>query len=106
MTAVMVSSFQFEVGGKNGWTKPTENESETYNEWAVQNRFRIGGTLFFKYKNDSVEEVSASNHFTCNVLNPMVKFSDMMERRFSRSGGRGCFIPLAGVLVIAEPARN
>ncbi|CAH9119936.1 unnamed protein product [Cuscuta epithymum] len=76
LASVMVSSFQFEVGGKNGWTKPTGNESETYNEWAVQNRFRIGDTLYFKYTNDSVEEVSASDYLTCNVSNPIVKFRD------------------------------
>lgn len=47
MVAVMsaAASFQFKVGGDNGWTKPTGNESETYNEWATRNRFHVGDSL-------------------------------------------------------------
>ena len=51
MLAVAAASFQFKVGGERGWTKPTGNESETYNEWATRNRFHVGDSLckFTKY---------------------------------------------------------
>ena len=42
---VVAASFQFKVGGERGWTKPTGNESETYNEWATMNRFQTGDSL-------------------------------------------------------------
>ncbi|XP_031106116.1 early nodulin-like protein 1 [Ipomoea triloba] len=87
MAAVPVSSFQFEVGGENGWAKPTGNESETYNEWAIQNRFRIGDTLYFKYQDDSVLEVSYADYTNCDVSNPVVKFDDgETVFEFRRSG--------------------
>ena len=45
MLAVAAASFQVKVGGERGWTKPTGNESETYNEWSTRNRFHVGDSL-------------------------------------------------------------
>ncbi|CAA0829327.1 early nodulin-like protein 6, partial [Striga hermonthica] len=46
IAAVLVSGFQFPVGGKErGWKIPTGDEPETYNEWAAKNRFRVGDTI-------------------------------------------------------------
>lgn len=42
MAPLLVSADQFTVGGEKGWAKPTGNDSETYNEWASQNRFHVG----------------------------------------------------------------
>ncbi|XP_019194678.1 PREDICTED: early nodulin-like protein 1 [Ipomoea nil] len=87
MASVPVSSLQFEVGGNNGWAKPTGNESETYNEWAIQNRFRIGDTLYFKYNDDSVLEVSYDDYTNCDASNPIVKFDNgETVFEFRRSG--------------------
>lgn len=50
MLFILVSSHhQFQVGGENGWQKPTSSNftaaQETYNQWATINRFLIGDTL-------------------------------------------------------------
>ncbi|KAK6777006.1 hypothetical protein RDI58_023723 [Solanum bulbocastanum] len=73
---IFVSSFQFRVGGEIGWIKPIGNESETYNEWAARNRFHIGDTLYFKYKGDSVLEVTPANYLNCNTTSPISKFEN------------------------------
>ncbi|KAL3508360.1 hypothetical protein ACH5RR_027761 [Cinchona calisaya] len=77
MMAVMVSSFQFEVGGEKGWVKPAGNETETYNDWATKNRFHIGDTLYFKYAlGDSVLLVNSRDYNKCRTSNPISKFDD------------------------------
>ncbi|KAK4487431.1 hypothetical protein RD792_005934 [Penstemon davidsonii] len=87
LAAVLVSGFQFEVGGKTGWTKPTGKEPETYNQWAAKNRFHIGDTLNFKYQNDSVLVVSSADYLNCNTSNPISKFEDgNTVFKFDRSG--------------------
>ncbi|CAO2835757.1 unnamed protein product [Amaranthus hypochondriacus] len=73
---VLASCFEYEVGGKRGWIKPDGSESETYNEWAEQNRFHIGDTINFKYKKDSVLLVGKDDYMNCNVKNPLLKFDD------------------------------
>lgn len=45
-----VFSYQFEVGGDEGWIEPssanfTSDIRDPYNVWAAQNRFRIGDTI-------------------------------------------------------------
>ncbi|XVE50852.1 hypothetical protein DITRI_Ditri01bG0197300 [Diplodiscus trichospermus] len=76
MLVVDATSFQFKVGGKKGWTKPTGNESETYNEWAAMNRFHVRDSLYFKYKNDSVLVVNRTSYKNCSVSDPIFKFED------------------------------
>ncbi|XVE96688.1 hypothetical protein REPUB_Repub02eG0244200 [Reevesia pubescens] len=76
MVAFAAASFQFRVGGERGWTKPTGNESETYNEWASRNRFHVGDSLYFKYINDSVMVVNHTSYTKCSVTNPIFKFED------------------------------
>ncbi|XVE80550.1 hypothetical protein DITRI_Ditri14bG0149100 [Diplodiscus trichospermus] len=76
MVMVAVASFQFKVGGERGWTKPTGNESETYNEWATRNRFHVGDSLYFKYNNDSVMVVNHTSYTNCTVSDPIFKFED------------------------------
>ncbi|MCD7456131.1 hypothetical protein HAX54_030706 [Datura stramonium] len=87
VATIFVSSFQFRVGGEIGWIKPIGNESETYNEWAARNRFRIGDTLYFKYKDDSVVEVTPANYLNCNTTSPISKFENGdTVFKFSHSG--------------------
>ncbi|KAK4344491.1 hypothetical protein RND71_034667 [Anisodus tanguticus] len=76
VATIFVSSFQFRVGDEIGWTKPIGNESETYNEWAARNRFHIGDTLYFKYKSDSVLEVTPADYLNCNTSSPISKFEN------------------------------
>jgi hypothetical protein len=40
----MAGATQFKVGGSNGWTLPAPN-TDSYNQWAARNRFRIGDSL-------------------------------------------------------------
>lgn len=45
-----VFSYQFEVGGDEGWIQPssgnfTSDTDDPYNVWAAHNRFRIGDSL-------------------------------------------------------------
>lgn len=99
MATLATASFQFRVGGESGWTKPTGNESETYNEWASRNRFHVGDSLCkftirtyiyryiillmfacmlldFKYSNDSVLVVNHTSYTNCSVSNPIFMFKD------------------------------
>ncbi|KAG6634747.1 hypothetical protein I3843_12G137600 [Carya illinoinensis] len=77
LVAVSASSFQFQVGGERGWIKPSGNETQThYDKWATNNRFHVGDTLYFRYRNDSVLAVNYTDYKNCIVLNPISKFSD------------------------------
>ncbi|MBA0783497.1 hypothetical protein Gotri_001202 [Gossypium trilobum] len=76
MATLAIASFQFRVGGEGGWTKPTGNEPETYNEWASRNRFHVGDSLYFRYSNDSVLVVNHTSYTNCSVSNPILKFKD------------------------------
>ncbi|XP_057765460.1 early nodulin-like protein 5 [Salvia miltiorrhiza] len=86
-SASVVAGFQFDVGGKTGWMKPTGKEPESYNQWAAVNRFHIGDTLYFKYQNDSVLVVTAADYLNCNTSNPISNFRDgPTVFEFDRSG--------------------
>ncbi|KAL3813846.1 hypothetical protein ACJIZ3_015114 [Penstemon smallii] len=65
-----VSCIEFQVGERAGWIVPPANNSKIYNEWASQKRFRVGDTICFKYKKDSVMEVNKTNYDECNSDRP------------------------------------
>ncbi|KAK9272723.1 hypothetical protein L1049_003100 [Liquidambar formosana] len=65
-----VFSFEFQVGGTNGWVVPRANDSKVYNDWASENRFLVGDTVRFKYKKDSVMEVTDADYKRCNSTHP------------------------------------
>ncbi|KAI3408989.1 Phytocyanin domain-containing protein, partial [Psidium guajava] len=65
-----VTGFDYQVGGADGWVVPPANDSKLYNDWASENRFRPGDTLRFKYKKDSVMEVSEAEYKKCNSTRP------------------------------------
>ncbi|KAM7267793.1 hypothetical protein ACFE04_009959 [Oxalis oulophora] len=70
--AITVSSFEFQVGDANiGWSVPNPNDTNIYNTWASENRFRVGDSLRFKYTKDSVMEVREEAYKTCNSNKPM-----------------------------------
>ncbi|XP_042496405.1 early nodulin-like protein 2 [Macadamia integrifolia] len=87
VATVSVSAVEFYVGGNRGWVKPTGTETETYEEWANQNRFHVGDSLYFKYQNDSVLMVNYKDYKNCDVSNPISKFNDgETVYRFDRYG--------------------
>ncbi|CAI0456678.1 unnamed protein product [Linum tenue] len=91
-----VTSFEYQVGGAKGWVVPPSNDTRIYNDWASENRFLIGDTvskklpcslmfsilihflffffplsfLGFRYKKDSVMEVSMEDYKNCNSSHP------------------------------------
>ncbi|XP_062152161.1 early nodulin-like protein 21 [Alnus glutinosa] len=65
-----VSSFEFQVGGTQGWVVPPANDSKIYNDWASENRFQVGDTLCFKYRKDSVMQVNETDYKRCNSSHP------------------------------------
>ncbi|XP_062105565.1 early nodulin-like protein 21 [Humulus lupulus] len=67
---VTVVSFEFEVGGTEGWVVPSSNKSNVYNDWASENRFQLGDTIVFKYRKDSVMEVPEEDYKNCNSSHP------------------------------------
>ncbi|PKI79114.1 mavicyanin [Punica granatum] len=65
-----VSCFEFEVGGPEGWVVPPANDSKLYNDWASENRFRVGDNIHFKYLKDSVMAVTEAEYKKCNSTRP------------------------------------
>ncbi|KAK6913036.1 Phytocyanin domain, partial [Dillenia turbinata] len=66
-----ISAYEFEVGGSKGWLVPPSNGSIFYNDWASHNRFSVGDTIRFRYRKDSVMEVSESEYKKCNSTQPL-----------------------------------
>ncbi|KAI8544488.1 hypothetical protein RHMOL_Rhmol08G0300900 [Rhododendron molle] len=68
-------SKEFKVGGSEGWRTPDANESAIYDQWAARKRFRVGDSLRFEYKNDSVLVVDKFGYYHCNASNPISTFN-------------------------------
>ncbi|KAK1359436.1 early nodulin-like protein 1 [Heracleum sosnowskyi] len=64
------SDIEFQVGGDSGWVVPPANNSDIYNQWASGERFSVGDTVRFKYKKDSVMEVTEDGYTHCNSTHP------------------------------------
>ncbi|XP_027152712.1 stellacyanin [Coffea eugenioides] len=65
-----VSSFEYQVGDKIGWVVPLANQTKFYNDWASEKRFKVGDTIRFKYRKDSVMEVSETDYKKCTSRRP------------------------------------
>ncbi|KAG9457579.1 hypothetical protein H6P81_002087 [Aristolochia fimbriata] len=76
LAALGTLAHQFAVGGSKGWIEPSGNETETYNDWAVDNRFQVGDSLYFKYSDDSVLVVESDAYEKCDTSNPISKYDD------------------------------
>ncbi|XP_065866535.1 early nodulin-like protein 7 [Euphorbia lathyris] len=66
----------FKVGADLGWHEPGPKNPHFYTQWAEKNRFRIGDSLLFKYKNDSVVEVEKWGYYHCNTSSSIVYFNN------------------------------
>ncbi|RZS06652.1 hypothetical protein BHM03_00037349 [Ensete ventricosum] len=81
------SGLEFHVGGSRGWIVPAGDEADSYNRWAMRNRFHVGDSLYFKYKNDSVLVVDREAYGECNATDPLLTFDDGNTTfRFDRYG--------------------
>ncbi|KAG9158954.1 hypothetical protein Leryth_013321 [Lithospermum erythrorhizon] len=83
----LVSAFEYKAGDKTGWIVPPPNDTNFYNHWASQKRFKPGDTIRFKYKKDSVMEVMEEDYTRCNSTRPTL-FSNTGNSIYSldRSG--------------------
>ncbi|KAJ1280004.1 hypothetical protein BS78_04G199000 [Paspalum vaginatum] len=81
---------EFHVGGPRGWRVPDANTS--YGWWAMNNRFHIGDTLYFKYANDSVLVVDRLAFDACNATEPIAAFTDGATTFRLDRPGFFCFI--------------
>ncbi|CAL1378228.1 unnamed protein product [Linum trigynum] len=66
----------FKVGDDFGWQEPTSNNSQLYAQWATTNRFQVGDSLLFEYKNDSVAEVDKWGYYHCNTSTATAVFDN------------------------------
>ncbi|KAL2338280.1 hypothetical protein Fmac_012726 [Flemingia macrophylla] len=84
----LVNCTEFEVGRRDGWIVPkSKDDDQMYNHWASENRFKVNDTLLFKYKKDSVMEVTAEEYEKCKASHPLF-FSNNGDTvfKFDRSG--------------------
>ncbi|XP_068669059.1 early nodulin-like protein 21 [Aristolochia californica] len=71
-----VAAFKYDVGEDFGWAIPPANNTNMYNKWASENRFQIGDTVVFKYKEDSVMMVREEGYDSCNAASPIHYYND------------------------------
>ncbi|KAH9778464.1 Phytocyanin domain-containing protein [Citrus sinensis] len=91
-----VTSTEFEVGGDNGWHVPNAKEgAQMYNKWASNHRFKIGDTLQFKYKKDSVMAVTEVEYKKCRSSHPL--FYSNNGNTVYKLGKPGLFYFISGV---------
>ncbi|CAH8364289.1 unnamed protein product [Eruca vesicaria subsp. sativa] len=66
------------VGGSAQAWKVPDSSTNTLNQWAENNRFKVGDILVWKYdgKVDSVLKVTKEDYDTCNTANPLKQFND------------------------------
>ncbi|KAG0537261.1 hypothetical protein BDA96_03G133500 [Sorghum bicolor] len=88
--AAAPQGLEFHVGGPRGWRVPDANTS--YGWWAMNNRFRVGDHLYFKYANDSVLLVDRTAFDACNTTEPLATFADGATRFVLDRPGFFCFI--------------
>ncbi|CAA7048731.1 unnamed protein product [Microthlaspi erraticum] len=66
------------VGGSVGSWKVPDSPSNTLNQWAENNRFKVGDFLVWKYdaKVDSVLQVTKEDYDSCNTANPLKLYNN------------------------------
>uniref|UniRef100_A0A453NF23 Phytocyanin domain-containing protein n=1 Tax=Aegilops tauschii subsp. strangulata TaxID=200361 RepID=A0A453NF23_AEGTS len=77
LVAAMAGAAQFKVGGDSGWSVAGASK-ESYNTWAMKNRFQVGDTLVFVYPKDkdSVLLVAPADYNACNTNTYDKQFTD------------------------------
>ncbi|KAG2319437.1 hypothetical protein Bca4012_054319 [Brassica carinata] len=66
------------VGGSSQSWKVPDSSSNTLNQWAENNRFKVGDILVWKYdaKVDSVLQVTKEDYESCNTSKPLNQYND------------------------------
>ncbi|XP_010453554.1 PREDICTED: early nodulin-like protein 1 [Camelina sativa] len=77
MISASVSSHEHKLN----WVVPPANSSESFNDWASNKRFQVGDTIRFKYKKDSVMQVTKEDYKLCNSSHPRF-YSNTGKTRF------------------------
>ncbi|CAB87774.1 putative protein [Arabidopsis thaliana] len=72
-----VSSYEHKLN----WVVPPANSSESFNDWASNKRFQVGDIIQFKYKKDSVMQVTKESYKQCNSSHPRF-YSNTGKTRF------------------------
>ncbi|CAI9281158.1 unnamed protein product [Lactuca saligna] len=75
-TIAAVSGMQFLVGENVGWRVPAKDKTDLYDVWASRKHFRVGDTLRFQYKNDSVVWTTKFAFWHCDSRQPISVFND------------------------------
>ncbi|VVB14449.1 unnamed protein product [Arabis nemorensis] len=81
VTVLMISSFVSSHEYKLNWFVPPANASTTFNDWASNKQFQVGDTIRFKYKKDSVMQVTKEDYKQCNSSHPRF-YSNTGKTRF------------------------
>ncbi|KAK4787314.1 hypothetical protein SAY86_011147 [Trapa natans] len=81
MGAKKSEALEFSVGGgskSNGWSVPSDNSSNPFNQWAERTRFLIGDSLVFVYQasQDSVLYVTKEAYDSCNNESYIARYTD------------------------------
>ncbi|KAI3416934.1 Phytocyanin domain-containing protein [Psidium guajava] len=76
MKAKVEVAREFRVGDAEGWHEPAELNSSLYSDWATRNRFHVGDSLNFEYKNDSVLVVDKWSFYHCKTSDPITAFDN------------------------------
>ncbi|XP_044465657.1 mavicyanin-like [Mangifera indica] len=97
-------SLEFQVGGTHGWVAPPANDRKVYNDWASENRFQPGDIIRFKYKKDSVMEVTEEEYKNCNSTGP--KFFSNTGNSAFRLDHSGTFYFISGVFKHCEKGQK
>ncbi|CAH8315849.1 unnamed protein product [Eruca vesicaria subsp. sativa] len=77
MISVSVSSLEYKLH----WEIPPANASTSLNDWASNKRFQVGDIIQFKYKKDSVMQVTKEGYKQCNSSHPRF-YSNTGKTRF------------------------
>ncbi|CAH8271063.1 unnamed protein product [Arabidopsis lyrata] len=75
--SVSVSSHEHKLN----WVVPPANSSESFNDWASNKRFQVGDIIQFKYRKDSVMQVTKGSYKQCNSSHPRF-YSNTGKTRF------------------------
>uniref|UniRef100_A0A0D3AIZ7 Phytocyanin domain-containing protein n=1 Tax=Brassica oleracea var. oleracea TaxID=109376 RepID=A0A0D3AIZ7_BRAOL len=77
-----VSSLEYKLH----WEVPPANASTSFNDWASSKRFQVGDIIRFKYKKDSVMQVTKECYKQCNSSHPRF-YSNTGKTRFIGTSG-------------------
>ncbi|KFK25666.1 hypothetical protein AALP_AA8G143900 [Arabis alpina] len=81
VTVLMISSSVSSREYKLNWVVPLANASTSLNDWASNKPFQVGDTIRFKYKKDSVMQVTNEDYKQCNSSHPRF-YSNTGKTRF------------------------